>query len=241
MRAQLEPAYVLHRRPYRETSLLVEALTREHGRIGLVARGARGERSRLRGTLQPFVPLLLSWSGQRELMSLTGAECVEGETPRGELPGRALLSGFYLNELLIRLLPRLDPHPAIYDAYVEALAGLARLEVEEAVLRVFEKRLLASLGYGLVLGGADCTGKPLDPEGTYRYQVETGAIPGDSSGEGVMVQGATLLAVAEERAGDQRSAREAKRLMRYVLQHYLGDRPLESRSLFRRPGEGRDA
>ena len=237
MRAQLEPAYVLHRRPYRETSLLVEALTREHGRVGLVARGAQGDRSRLRGTLQPFVPLLLSWSGQQELMSLTGAEGAGG----GTLPGRALLSGFYLNELLIRLLPRLDPHPAIYDAYVEALAGLARREVEEAVLRVFEKRLLGSLGYGLVLGGADCTGNPLDPEGTYRYQVETGAIPGDSSGEGVTVRGATLLAVAEERVGDQRSAREAKQLMRYVLQHYLGDRPLESRSLFRRPGEGRGA
>lgn len=234
-RAQLEPAYVLHRRPYRETSLLIEALSRDHGRVGLVARGALGERSRLRAALQPFRPLLLSWSGRHDLMTLTGAEAT-GSPP---LEGHRLLAGLYLNELLIRLLPRLDPHPTVYDAYANALADLTRDDDEETVLRVFEKRLLEALGYGMVLGGRDCTGRPLDPERTYRYQVETGPVPDDHTADGVTVRGATLLAVAEERIPDRLLAREAKQLMRYVLRHYLGDRPLQSRSLFQRPGSKR--
>ncbi len=234
-RAQLEPAYVLHRRPYRETSLLVEAFARGHGRVGLVARGARGDRSTLRGALQPFRPCLLSWSGRQELMTLTAAEAAGG----APIEGRALLAGLYLNELLIRLLPRSDPHPALYDDYTRTLGLLASDEDQEPVLRVFEKRLLEALGYGMVLGGADAAGRPLEPERTYRYQVETGPLPEDHSADGVAVRGATLLAVAEERIGDRALAREAKQLMRYVLQHYLGDRPLESRSLFQRPASGR--
>ncbi len=234
-RVQLDPAYVLHRRPYRETSLLIEALSRSHGRVGLVARGALGERSRTRGTLEPFRPLLLSWSGRQELMTLTGAEPAGGSV----LEGQRLLAGFYLNELLVRLLPRFDPHPAVFDAYADALACLTMADREDEVLRVFEKRLLEALGYGMVLGGTDCTGRPLDPERTYRYQVETGPVPDEHAADGVAVRGATLLAVAEERIPDLGLAREAKQLMRYVLGHYLGDRPLASRSLFQRPGSVR--
>jgi DNA repair protein RecO (recombination protein O) len=234
MRVQLEPAYVLHRRPYRETSLLVETLARDHGRVAVVARGARGERSPLRGLLQPFRPLLISWSGRHDLMTLSGAE------PAGvcALSGRGLLAGFYLNELLTRLLARHDPHSGLFETYEQALLGLGQPGAEEQTLRVFERRLLEVLGYGLALGETDTTGARIEPDRTYRYRLETGAVPAGDGEEGLPVRGATLLALASGQLADRELSREAKQLMRYVLQHYLGARPLESRALFTRPGPG---
>jgi DNA repair protein RecO (recombination protein O) len=117
-----QPAFVLHAYPYRETSLIVEAFTRDFGRVAVVARGAKRPRSELRGLLQGFQPLFLSWSGQQELKTLLKAEW------RGGLPrvgGAALLCGFYLNELLLKLLPREDPHPDVFADYETALGDLA--------------------------------------------------------------------------------------------------------------------
>jgi DNA repair protein RecO (recombination protein O) len=231
MRVQLVPGYVLHRWPYRETSLLVEVLSRDHGRTSLVARGARRERSSARGLLQPFRPLLLSWTGREGLMTLSTVEGTGGSP----LSGRALLGGLYLNELIVRLVPRDDPHPGLFEAYERALAGLASVETEEAALRGFELRLLEILGYGMVLGTRDGDGASIVPEGSYRYRVEEGPVAGPGT-EGVAVQGTTLLALRSGVLGDPGVAREAKRLMRHVLQHYLGPRPLASRALFRPPG-----
>src|SRR5215469_88548 len=167
-----EPAFVLHSYPYRETSIIVEALTSARGRIALVARGARRPRSELRGVLQAFQPLALSWNGAGELKTLIRAEW------RGGLPlvtGSALLCSFYLNELLLKLLPREDPHPRLYDEYETALRELASGVEQAPVLRRFELRLLAELGYAMPLTHEADTGRPIDPAARYYYTFERGA------------------------------------------------------------------
>ncbi|MCY4452758.1 MAG: DNA repair protein RecO [Immundisolibacterales bacterium] len=234
-RVDNSPGYVLHSRPWRETSLIVEAFTREHGRVGLVARGVRRARSQFRGLLLPFRLLLVSWSGRGELPTLTGADA---EGPVRSLGGRALFSGFYLNELLMKMLPRDDPHPELFDDYRRAVADLGSDGALDAVLRTFEKRLLDALGYGPALDRAADTGAPVTPDQRYRYVPERGPVEGSSAGEGVLVSGRTLLALAAGRiAGENEPARtEARRLMRVILAPHLGPHPLGSRQLFRRPG-----
>ena len=229
--ASLEEAFVLHARPYRDTSLLLEVFSREQGRVGLVARGARGGRKRLAEQLQPFAPLLLSWRGQGELATLTGAE------PAGPAllpPTGGLLSGFYLNELLIRLLHRGDAHPHLFDVYRQTLALLGQETDEEAVLRRFERLLLQEIGYGLQLEHEADSGEPVEADRLYDYLPEQGPLPavGDAP-RGVRVHGQTLLALARDGDLDARGRREAKRLMRAALAVHLGDRPLQSRELYR--------
>lgn len=230
MRYQLQTGHVLHTRAYRESSLMLDVFTRDQGRSVLVAKGARRAKSPWRGLLQPFRPLLLSWSGGGEVQTLIGAE------PDGlawPLAGRGLLSGFYVNELVMRLLQRHDPHPALYPAYLAVLKGLAQAGREEPTLRVFEKRLLDALGYGLVLERESGSGRPIEFSGQYRYLPEQGPVPADlADGLGIAVSGATLLALAGERLDAPDCLRQAKRLMRQALGPYLGDKPLKSRSLF---------
>ena len=235
-RVENVPGYVLHSRPWRETSLIVEAFTREHGRVGLVARGVRRARSRFRGLLLPFHLLLLSWSGRGELPTLTGAD-TEGRVRM--LRGRALFSGFYLNELLLKLLPRNDAHPDLFADYRHALAELDGNCALDAVLRMFEKCLLDALGYGPTLDRAADTGAPISPDKRYRYVLERGPVEGEGAavGEGPVVSGRTLLALAEGRlgcAGDDQERTEARHLMRAILTPHLGPRPLGSRQLFSR-------
>ena len=230
-RVELEQAFVLHRRHYRETSLIVEILGRESGRLGLIAKGAQRPRSDLRGLLQAFRPLLLSWSGRGELGVLTNAE-PHGYTRR--LSGNALFSGLYMNELLMRLVHRFDPHPELFDHYARAVEGLADGLRAEGVLRVFEKRMLESIGYGLVLDRDADSGAPVDAASSYRYQIDRGPTALDARDtDGVLVNGETLLALARERLEDEEALEQAKRLMRTVLRRYLGDKPLATRSLFR--------
>ena len=232
-RVENEPGYVLHARPWRETSLILEAFTRAHGRVGLTARGVRRPRSRLRGLLVPFLPLLLSWTGRGELPTLTGAD---SEGPGRALRGRALFSGFYLNELMLKLLPRNDAHRALFDDYRDALAGLGTGGAAEPVLRIFEKRLLDALGYGLTLHRDADTGAPISPHRRYRYLPQHGPVeePGTAAAEGVTVSGRTLLALARGRLGDgeERERQEARNLMRAILAPHLGPHPLGSRQLF---------
>jgi DNA repair protein RecO (recombination protein O) len=229
-RVALQPAYILHRKPYRDTSLLLEVFSRDYGRIGLVARGAQGKRSTLKALLQPFQPLLISWSGRGELQTLTGAEADGVAQP---LVGDALLSGFYLNEILMRLLHRHDPHDELYISYQRTLAKLSAGTEHDWPLRLFERDLLQELGYGLQLSHTT-TGTPLDTAGRYCYNPEHG--PSMDSGEQqdcIQIHGATLLALDSGEMGDTECRNEAKRLMRAVLQPYLGNRPLASRELFR--------
>ncbi len=235
-RPALQPVYILHRQPYRETSLLLEAFSAEHGRVGLVARGVRRGKGATQGLLQPFVPLLLSWVGKGDLATLHGAE------PRGamlSLSGRALISAFYLNELLIRLLHRHDPHDELFAAYELALQRLAVLaDRPEWALRLFEKSLLQELGYGLLLECEAESGEPIQPALRYCYHVQHGPLAADKTDEGIVLHGATLLALADDAVLDERGLGEAKRLMRAALAPLLGTRPLRSRELFQQTYAG---
>lgn len=233
MRVQQQPGCVLHARDYSETSLILEVFSARHGRLGLLAKGARRPTSRVRGLLKPFQPLLLSWTGRGELPILTAAE-PDGDSPM--LNGQALYCGFYLNELLVRLLHRYDPHEALYQVYREALAALATTSSTEAVLRLFERRLLGEIGYGLVLDRDVVENGPIDAEAWYDYVPERGPVPiaqpDHARAQGVVMRGASLLALARDDLGDAETLREAKRLMRAILSRYLGDQPLHSRKLF---------
>lgn len=232
MRVNLQPAYILHSRPYRDSSLLLEAFTAEHGRLSLVARGAR---RRARGgsaaaLLQPFTPLLLSFGGRAELKTLAAAEPAGASS---SLRGERLISGLYLNELLVRILHRNDAHPRLFAAYTEALAGLAAGGSQEAVLRLFELTLLGELGYSFDLGCDGASGEPVAAGDLYRYEPGCGMVRlavAEAVPEGAY-SGAQLLAMAAgELDGDARAA--CKRLLREALAEHLGDQPLRSRELF---------
>ena len=227
MRIELQPAFVLHRRPYRNTSLLVDVLSRDYGRISMVARGASGPRSRLKALVQPFLPLLLSWSGRGELSNLTTVEQT-GSAIR--IPAKRMLSGFYINELLLRLLHPHDPYP-LFDGYHKTLQDLAEAEHEEPVLRIFEKHLLAELGYGLLLDSEAPSNNPIESTKKYRYILEQGPTAVESSGTGIMLSGKALLALHRESFDDSVVLREVKRLTRAALDLRLQGRPLKTRAL----------
>lgn len=226
--AQLEPAFILHQRPYRDTSALLEVFSRAQGRVGLIARGARGPRAQQRGLLQPFQPLLLSWGGRGELGSL---QQVEANGVLQRLPGAVMYSGFYLNELLMRLLQRHDPHPELFEAYADTLVHLP--VATERALRLFEKQLLDSLGYGLLLDQDALSGEPIDPAALYRYELETGPVAvAGSLVRGLCVRGSSLLSLAADDLRDAQSLGDCKRLMRAALGLYLGERELKTREVF---------
>lgn len=227
-----EPAFVLHSYPYRETSLIVEALTARHGRVALVARGAKRPRSELRGVLQAFQPVTLSWAGTGELKSLMRAEWRGG---LAQVAGAALLCAFYLNELVLKLVPREDPHPDLYRDYESALAALAGDGDQAAILRRFELRLLAGMGYAMPLEREADTGAPIDPAARYHYVFDRGArrSPPEPGVRAPVVRGATLIALARERYPDAETAAEAKRLLREVLDHHLEARRIHSRRIVR--------
>jgi len=226
-RVDQQPAFVLHSRPWRETSLVVELLSRDHGRVAVVAKGARRAHSALRGVLMGFQPLLADWSGGGEVKTLIRAER-DGFLPL--LHGRSLLCGYYLNELVVHLSAREDPHPGLFDAYVEAVAALAADPEPAPVLRRFELALLRELGYGLELE-REAGGAAIEAGRRYAYIIERGPVSG--ADDGVPVSGRTLLALAQEDFSDPRTLVEAKALLRMLINHHLGGRELQSRRVFK--------
>ncbi len=228
-RVALAPGYVLHHRPWRDTSRILEVLTREHGRLTLFARAVRGPHARLAPLLQPFQPLLLSWSGRGEAPQLTGAERAEACAP---LPPACLLGAFYLNELLIRLTTRHDPLPELFDDYHATLVRLRGGAPLEGCLRLFEKRLLEMLGYGLELACEADGGEPLRAEGYYRFRAGHGlstTVPGAAGA----LAGRSLLALAREELSDTRTLEDARRLLQAALGACLEGRPLATRAVAR--------
>ena len=228
------PAFVLHSYPYSETSLLIEAFTRDHGRVPLIAKGAKRPQSSWRGVLLAFQPLLLSWSGKGDVKTLTAAEW-QGGLPL--LSGGALACGFYLNELLLKLLAREDPHPTLFDTYRAALDGLsAEASDHAACLRRFELRLLSELGYGLSLTHEAGSTQPLVPSTRYHYVFERGPIPYSVHGDDDRypeVTGHTLLAMADQTFEDAAVRSEAKLLFRALINRMLDRQTLHSRQLLR--------
>jgi len=219
MRVEQQPAFVLHARPYRETSLLIECLTRDHGRIGVVARGVRKERARLqRAQLEPFQRVELDLLMRGELATLRAAEPV-GTVLR--LVGDAGLAGLYLNELVVRLTGRQDPNPELFALYELALQRMSAREPLAWTLRRFERDMLDSLGYALQLDADALDGEPLDPVATYFYDPESGAMPG-RAGDARAIRGADLLALAQDTPPDAAGLASLRRMMRQVIAFHLG-------------------
>lgn len=224
----LQRAYLLHSRPYRETSLLLDVFSVEQGLVSLVARGARGAKSRQRGCLQLFTPLWLSGLGRGDLLTLTH---VETAGLSWFAYGKPALTGFYLNELLVRLLHRHDPHPELFALYEHTLHQLGEDKLqEERALRCFEQTLLAALGYGFALDRDDAD-ELLRPECAYQFVAERGLVRSESADA---FKGELLLLAAQQDFSRDDVRQCAKRLMRVVLAHYLGGKPLASRALFYR-------
>ena len=226
---RLQPAFVLHRRDYRNTSLLLELFTPLEGRLPAIARGAKSGRASRAALLQPFTPLHVVVRGRGEIKQLYQVE------PDGrplELGGERLYCGFYLNELLMRLLERRDPYPGLYLHYQETLERLASGAPPDHCLRYFELDLLQELGYGMLLEYSADSGEPVDPDRRYHYELEQGPLARASGPEDQRIHGRTLLGLHNRDLSDPQTAAEAKRLLRRVLAFYLGDKPLKSRELF---------
>lgn len=235
-RVLLQPAYVLHRRSYRESSFLVDLFTPEYGRMTVVASGVRKAKSSSQGILQPFIPLLVSFSGKGELMTLTHVETNGGV---GGLSGECLFAGFYLNELLMCLLEKWDTHTGLYTVYAKTVQALQSPKLEQKTLRSFEKYLLEELGYGLLPKSEISLHNMFSPDKYYRFIPELGFVLSElddsSKISSNMFSGKSLLAIAREDWQDETSLQDAKRLTRFVLAPLLGARPLYSRQLFIQP------
>lgn len=226
-RVQLEPAYLLHHRPWSDSSRVLELLTLAHGRVTLFARGARRANSAVAPVLQPFQPILVSWSGSLDGGTLTGAELAGAPVA---LPPARLMSAFYLNELLLKLVPREETHSEVFELYAGALAGLKGAAGEQPVLRAFEYGLLGALGYGLDLTREVQSGQPLEPGRYYHFRPETGAIAAAGPDDGDYA-GGDLLELATGRPESASALRAAKRLLREVIEACLDGRTLRSREV----------
>ena len=226
------PAFVLHSYPFRETSLIVELFTRDFGRVAVVAKGARRPKSALRGVLLAFQPLLVSWSGKGELYTLTRAEWDGAYHP---LRGLSLICGFYLNELLLKLLPRHDSHEELYAVYAQTLGALEPQGEPAGVLRRFETDLLRELGYAITLDRDVESGRPIAAEERYTYVVERGPVSlgDDRETNGVELLGQTLLDMQSRDYSSAMTQQQSKALMRALINHYLGDQVLHTRQLLR--------
>ncbi|AIV48892.1 DNA repair protein RecO [Burkholderia pseudomallei TSV 25] len=224
-----QPAFVLHSYPYRETSLVIDVLTRDHGRIALVAKGAKRPHSALRGVLQTFQPLSLSWSGKSELRTLTGAEWVGGMLP---LAGDALLCGFYANELLVKFCAREDPHPPLFQHYLVTLTRLAHGEPPVQVLRSFERVLLRETGYAMTLKRTVAR-RAVEPDKLYVFDPQRGVrdAGSDAPSHWPVIAGQTLLDMEEDDYHRAQTVAQSKTLMRFLLNTYLGGTPLATRQI----------
>jgi DNA repair protein RecO (recombination protein O) len=241
MRAHLQPAYLLHHRPYRDTSRILELFTRAHGRISVFARGARAGRksaAALSSIRQPFNRLLVSWSGRGEAGQLTAAE-FDGAVR--VMPPTQLVSGFYLNELVLKLFTRHDPHSDAFDLYSHTIESLKTGTNPTGHLRLFEKRLLELLGYGLALEQESATGAPIEAQAMYHYRLEHGVVRALDVAEGTMIfSGSTLRALAREEFEDPVVCSEGRRLFRAALDRILDGQELKTREVMLALRRGRD-
>lgn len=231
----LERAYVLHQRPYRNTSLIVECLTEHHGRQTLIAQGSRRSESRQRSDLQPFRRTRVSWIRRREMGKLTH---IEAEGPGHDLAGGALLAGFYLNEVLLRLVPRGDANESVLSCYSSCLDRLAEARETARALRFFELELLDALGYRVDLESDFRTGEPIEPDRNYIFEHEGGLTMCSASRTIDTFSGRDLISLRERELRDRESLRAARRLLAHILEFHLGDRPLRTRAVMRDIVEG---
>lgn len=237
----LQPAFILQQHKYRETSLIIDALTRDFGRVSLLAKGVRKVKSKTAGMLRPFIPLIISYVGKAELKTLSNVELLRVSSGQAggisailgdmigsgnDIKGLALYCGFYINELIVCFLHKYDPHPDLFECYSECLAALADGSCMEAALRQFELNLMEGVGYGLPLAFGD-NGKSIEPSKKYDFNVGHGAVEAING----QFSGKTLLALSAKELTDPQVLSEAKILMRTVIDVYLQGRPLKSRGV----------
>jgi DNA repair protein RecO (recombination protein O) len=223
----LQPAFILQQQKYRETSLIIDALTLDFGRVSLVAKGVRKAKSKTAGLLQPFIPLTLSYFGKSELKTLTDVEIIQ---PFIQLQGLALYCGFYVNELVSFFLHRYDPHPDVFACYRKCLSSLSDSSKIEESLRIFELDLMDAVGYGLQLEYDFHNEKPVDPLTNYHFNVEQGPVEAPDG----QFSGRTLQALKSRECSDPQVLNEAKKLMRSVISAYLHGKPLKSRTVIKK-------
>jgi len=232
-RVDHQPALVLHSYPWRETSLVVEVFTRDHGRMSLVARGAKRPTSQFRGVLTPFAPLLVSWSGRADIKSLVRAEWCGGLAP---LRGEGLLAGFYMNELLVRLVARADAHELLFARYVETLGALAsRSAGHDGLLRAFELDLLRETGHAPSFEQS-ADGAAVQPEATYRVDAQRGLVPVPEAGtadDPSCLHGSAALAMARRDFSSPDVAAQSKLVLRHLIRYHLNGQPLNTRRILR--------
>lgn len=234
MRIQDQSAYILHQRPFRDSSLILELFTRDHGRLSVVCRGGASQKSKLKSILRAFNPLMVSWSGKGEMPTLTGVESI----PQKErmLTGDALLSAFYVNELIIRLLHKHDIHEEVFQLYEQVLNCLSNMQQIEVCLRLFEKQLLQFLGFEINLTLDADSGELVSADKQYIYYIEHGPVElsfKHQSVDQLIIDGSSLLAFSQDNLDAPEVRKQIKSLTRYLLSYYLGDKPLKSRELFR--------
>lgn len=224
----MTPAFVLHKRPYRDTSLLLDVLTQHDGRVNLIAKGAKRPKSPLRAILQSFTPLLIEYSDKGDLRTLKHAEMLRSPP---YLHGKGLLSGFYLNELLTQLLPRFAPCEEIFGTYQQTLTHLSHQQHLEMSIRLFEKHLLTHLGYAINFTSDAISHQAIDKDKYYRWQYELGFTESQASDIDIY-PGYALLDFDSEHFKHPDTLKHAKKLMRHVISHLLGNNTLSSRELF---------
>jgi len=230
MKIELTPCYILHRRDYSETSLILDVLSREHGRVNLIAKGAKRHKKQQGINHNLYQKYNMAWVAKSELGTLTD---IELDSMSGSLKPAVMMTGFYMNEIMLRLLHKHEPHPELFDSYDTSIEKLANDESEQIVLRYYEKIVLQSLGYGVVLDHDVHTGENLVPERNYYYQLDSGPSCKEiENTSGINISGKSLLELNSETLADIKNINEAKKLLRMILNQYLGEKPLASRELY---------
>jgi len=229
MKVDLTPAFVLHQRPYQESSVLLDVFSEQYGRASLIAKGVRKNKRNQSGLLQLYQPLLLSWTGRGDLPIVTN---IEVDKPRYILQSEASLCGLYVNELVVKLLPLNLPEKDVFKAYQQILSYLQQGDHIEIKLRLFEKQLLSHLGYGLALEYDVETGQKVVQEQRYIYQADSGLYRVQGQEQLPSISGRSLKHLVDECGFDKESLSEIKQVMRSVIHFYLGGKPLQSRALF---------
>lgn len=231
MRVALHSCFILHKRSYRESSLLLDVFSSEYGRISLIAKGGRRSKKNTQALYQAYRNLNISWAGRGEMGTLTGIESIGAEFG---LKGEQVIAAFYLNELLIRLLHKHESHAELFEAYLVALTRLAHSEPIMMTLRYFEKQLLNALGYGLVLEHDMESGEPIKEDQTYYYLPDHGPCSSKPLNAAcISISGKTLIALDKEEFNEESDLVEAKHLMRMTLNSLLGEKPMASRNLYK--------
>jgi DNA repair protein RecO (recombination protein O) len=237
-RVEQQPAWLLHHRPFRDSSRILDVFSRDHGRLALVSRGSRGAKSKLRGLLRPFMPLQLSWVIRSDLGTLTGAE-MQGAPI--SLTGDALMSGYYVNELLLHMLHRHDPQSEIFSAYAKTIEQLAGSTDVAPVLRQFEIELLRMLGYALNLDHDTSADGSLQPDSQYEYRAEQGPVPVSERLGPMVFTGAELTAIQRQEFSEPAVLKNAGRLLRNVIAYHLDGKELKSRKVMKEIRRATDA